>query len=71
MKKLPPEILSPPFAYWNESPSPRGDEVGLCSLNIPSRKPGAKQFKRWGTHDVLPTIRKTGGVSMMTKKWHC
>ena len=46
MKKLPPEILSPPFAYWNESPSPRGDEVGLCSLNIPSRKPGAKQFKR-------------------------
>lgn len=26
-----------------------------------SRKPEAKEFQRWVTHEVLPTIRKTGG----------
>lgn len=26
-----------------------------------SRKPEAKEFKRWVTHEVLPQIRKTGG----------
>jgi anti-repressor protein len=35
-------------------------EAGLYSLVIRSNKPEAKQFKRWVTHDVLPTIRKTG-----------
>ena len=47
------------------------NEPGLYSLILRSRKPEAKAFKRWITHEVLPTIRKTGGVSMMTKKWHC
>ena len=36
-------------------------ESGLYSLVLGSRKPEAKQFKRWITHDVIPTIRKTGG----------
>lgn len=36
------------------------NEPGLYSLILRSRKPEAKKFKRWVTHDVLPTIRKTG-----------
>ena len=36
-------------------------EAGLYSLVLKSRKPEAKKFKRWITHTVLPTIRKTGG----------
>lgn len=36
-------------------------ESGLYSLILASRKPEAKEFKRWVTHEVLPTIRKTGG----------
>jgi len=37
------------------------NEPGLYSLILTSRKPEAKQFKRWVTHEVLPTIRKHGG----------
>ncbi len=36
-------------------------EPGLYSLILRSRKPEAKAFKRWITHEVLPAIRKTGG----------
>lgn len=35
-------------------------ESGLYTLMMGSRKPEAKTFKRWVTHEVLPTIRKTG-----------
>lgn len=35
-------------------------EAGLYSLILRSRKPEAKAFKRWITHEVLPAIRKTG-----------
>lgn len=35
-------------------------EAGLYSLILRSRKPEAKAFKRWVTHDVLPTIRSHG-----------
>lgn len=35
-------------------------ESGLYSLTLTSRKAEAKAFKRWVTHDVLPTIRKEG-----------
>lgn len=35
-------------------------ESGLYSLILTSRKPEAKTFKRWITHEVLPSIRKTG-----------
>jgi len=37
------------------------NESGLYSLILGSRKPEAKQFKRWITHEVIPMIRKTGG----------
>lgn len=37
------------------------NESGLYSAIIGSKLPSAKQFKRWVTSDVLPTIRKTGG----------
>ncbi|MFA5385963.1 MAG: Bro-N domain-containing protein [Eubacteriales bacterium] len=36
------------------------NEPGLYSLILGSRKPEAKQFKRWITHEVLPEIRKAG-----------
>ncbi|GAA4774318.1 BRO family protein [Microbacterium gilvum] len=36
------------------------NEAGLYSLILGSRKAEAKQFKRWVTHEVLPTIRRTG-----------
>ena len=35
-------------------------EPGLYSLILRSRKPEAKAFKRWVTHEILPSIRKTG-----------
>lgn len=35
-------------------------EPGLYSLVLRSRKPEAKAFKRWITHDVIPSIRKHG-----------
>lgn len=37
------------------------NEFGLYTLILASRKPNAKKFKRWITHEVLPSIRKTGG----------
>lgn len=37
------------------------NESGLYSLILRSRKPEAKTFKRWITHDVIPSIRNTGG----------
>ena len=41
-------------------------EPGLYSLVLGSRKPEAKAFKRWVTHEVLPSIRKTGGYGIRT-----
>jgi len=41
------------------------NEPGLYSLVLSSRKPEAKAFKRWITHEVIPAIRKYGGY--MTK----
>lgn len=35
-------------------------ESGLYSAVLRSRKPEAKEFKRWVTREVLPSIRKTG-----------
>ena len=37
------------------------NEPGLYSLVLGSRKKEARDFKRWITHEVIPTIRKTGG----------
>lgn len=36
-------------------------EPGLYKLIMRSRKPEAKAFQRWVTHEVLPSIRKHGG----------
>ena len=36
------------------------NESGLYSLILISKKDKAKEFKRWVTKDVLPSIRKTG-----------
>ena len=36
------------------------NEFGLYDLILMSRKPAAKEFKRWITHEVLPSIRKHG-----------
>lgn len=36
------------------------NEPGLYSLVLGSRKPQAKEFKRWITHEVIPSIRKHG-----------
>lgn len=36
------------------------NEPGLYTLVIRSRKPSAKLFRRWVTHDVIPSIRKHG-----------
>jgi prophage antirepressor-like protein/mRNA-degrading endonuclease toxin of MazEF toxin-antitoxin module len=40
------------------------NEPGLYSLVLKSRKPEAKAFKRWITHDVIPQIRRTGSYSV-------
>ena len=36
------------------------NEPGLYALILGSRKPEARAFKRWITHEVLPQIRRTG-----------
>ena len=36
------------------------NEFGLYSLILRSRKPEAKAFRRWITHEVIPAIRKYG-----------
>lgn len=36
-------------------------EAGFYKLVLKSRKPEAKAFQRWVTHEVLPSIRKRGG----------
>lgn len=38
-------------------------ESGLYSLALGSRKPQAKPFKRWVTHEVIPSIRKHGAYA--------
>lgn len=43
------------------------NEAGLYGLILGSRKPEAHEFKRWVTHEVLPSIRKTGGYIPATE----
>lgn len=43
------------------------NEAGLYSLILSSHKVEAKLFKRWITHEVLPTIRQTGNYSSNKK----
>lgn len=44
------------------------NEPGLYSLILTSRKPEAKAFKRWITHEVIPAIRKTGAYAVDQNK---
>lgn len=37
------------------------NESGVYSLILSSKLPSAKQFKRWVTSEILPSIHKTGG----------
>lgn len=37
------------------------NEPGMYTLVLTSRKPQAKEFKKWLTHEVIPTIRQHGG----------
>ena len=37
------------------------NESGLYSLILSSKMPRAKEFKRWVTATILPTLRRTGG----------
>lgn len=43
------------------------NESGFYTLVLKSRKPQAKPFQKWVTHEVLPSIRRTGGY-IATKK---
>lgn len=43
------------------------NEAGLYSMILRSRKPEAKAFKRWITHEVLPSLRKTGSYATVQK----
>jgi len=45
------------------------NESGLYSLILSSKLPKAKEFKRWVTAEVLPTIRKTGGYVNDTEQF--
>lgn len=38
-------------------------EFGMYSLILASRKPEAKEFRRWITHEVVPEIRRHGAYS--------
>jgi prophage antirepressor-like protein len=42
-------------------------EPGVYRLVFTSRKPVAERFKRWLAHEVIPTIRKTGGYGTPTE----
>lgn len=44
------------------------NEPGLYSVILRSDKPEAKAFKRWVTHDVLPSIRRTGTYGIPPEK---
>lgn len=54
-------LISNDSAASGKSSAVLVNEPGLYSLVLGSRKPEAKAFKRWITHDVIPSIRKTGG----------
>ena len=42
-------------------------DAGFLSLMLRSRHPEAKKLRRWVTHDVLPTIRKTGSFPVRSQ----
>jgi len=47
------------------------NESGLYSLILSSKLTTAKEFKRWITHDVIPSIRKHGAYMTETTLESC
>lgn len=45
-------------------------EPGLFAAVIRSRIPEAREFKRWVTHEVLPSIRRTGSYAVPETREH-
>ncbi|WP_218973384.1 BRO-N domain-containing protein [Actinomyces wuliandei] len=45
-------------------------EAGLYTLILRSRRPEAKAFRRWVTHEVLPQLRRTGAYQTTTRPAH-
>ena len=45
------------------------NESGLYSLILSSKLDSARQFKRWVTSEVLPSIRKTGSYVNRDERW--
>ena len=45
------------------------NEPGLYALILESRKPEAKAFKRWITHEVIPAVGKHGSYLTAQKLW--
>ena len=45
------------------------NESGLYSLVLSSKLPKAKQFRRWVTSEVLPSIRRHGAYMTKEKLW--
>lgn len=46
------------------------NESGIYSLIFASKLPEAKKFKHWVTHEVLPTLRRTGSYSINSSISH-
>lgn len=44
------------------------NEPGLYAVILRSDKPEAKEFRRWVTHEVLPSIRKSGAYGVPPEK---
>lgn len=60
------EVLSLPNWEGKGSAPLIVSEPGFYKLVLKSRKPEAKAFQRWVTHEVLPSIRKKGGYIAAT-----
>ena len=61
------EVLSLPNWEGKGSAPLIVSEPGFYKLVMRSRKPEAKAFQRWVTHEVLPYIRKRGGYMASVK----
>ena len=44
------------------------NEAGLYSLIFRSNKPEAKEFKRWVTHELLPSLRRSGSTRQQDQR---
>jgi len=69
LKSLGPEVDTGLNIINNLNPNTKFiTEAGLYDSMIYSKKKETKPFKRWITHEVLPSIRKTGSYSVVAKQ---